>query len=78
MTKNSWLLLHEGTDGASREHSRNVTALGQHNIETRRQIHKIFADRSGMHINKVVEKIKFDTYLSADQAVELNLVDKII
>ena len=47
-------------------------------IRTRHQLNKIYADRTGQPVEKIALDMERDRYMSADEAKDYGLVDRVI
>ena len=74
---NSKVMIHQplgGTQGQANEieiHAREI-------LKTREQLNKILAERTGQPLEKIERDTERDYYLSADEAKDYGLVDKVI
>jgi ATP-dependent Clp protease protease subunit len=74
---NSKIMIHQplgGTQGQATDieiHAREI-------LKTREQLNKILADRSGQPLEKIQADTERDYYMSAAEAVEYGLVDKVL
>jgi len=74
---NSKIMIHQplgGTQGQATDieiHAREI-------LKTREQLNKILADRSGHPLEKIQTDTERDYYMSAAEAVEYGLVDKVL
>jgi ATP-dependent Clp protease protease subunit len=74
---NSKIMIHQplgGTQGQATDieiHAREI-------LKTREQLNKILADRSGQPLEKIQTDTERDYYMSAAEAVEYGLVDKVL
>ncbi|MFN3616351.1 MAG: ATP-dependent Clp endopeptidase proteolytic subunit ClpP [Aquabacterium sp.] len=74
---NSKIMIHQplgGTQGQATDieiHAREI-------LKTREQLNRILADRSGQPLEKIQTDTERDYYMSAAEAVEYGLVDKVL
>jgi ATP-dependent Clp endopeptidase proteolytic subunit ClpP len=73
---NSTLLLHEGTEGYM-GHARDFERMGKEAKRTRKLMTKIYQERSGLSEKKIKKLLRFDSWISAEEAVKLGLADGI-
>jgi len=83
MSKHSSLMIHEGTRGLDESHPRTVKAWAKFcdyldNICFDILLIKIRLKNPNFSSKKLEDMLKFDTILSADEALELGLVDEVL
>jgi len=74
---NSKIMIHQplgGTQGQATDieiHAREI-------LKTREQLNKILAERSGQPLDKIQNDTERDYYMSAAEAADYGLIDKVI
>lgn len=82
MTPTSYMMVHYGTEHLPEDHPKNIDRNYQTLIKDREWMEKIYIQRiKEKHPRYTLQKIrsllKFDTYMSAKEALELGLIDEI-
>lgn len=77
MSENSTMLIHQGSAEVS-SHAREVISWGDETKRTLDSMINIYCERSGLTRPKVEKLCDKSTFITAQQAVELNLADEII
>lgn len=76
---NSKFLIHQPLiSGAMRGQASDLAIHAQDIIETKKKLHRLYADRSGTAIEKFVEYMERDKWLNPKDAIELGLISKVI
>jgi ATP-dependent Clp endopeptidase proteolytic subunit ClpP len=76
MMPNANMMIHDGTEHLN-GHCRNVEAWAAHAKKVRHIMYKIYADRSGKSVPYWSKRCVIDLILSAEEAVEIGLADKV-
>ncbi|MBQ8956481.1 MAG: ATP-dependent Clp endopeptidase proteolytic subunit ClpP [Lachnospiraceae bacterium] len=74
---NAEVMIHQpsgGTQGQATE----IQIAAEHIIRTKKKLNEILAQNTGKPVEKVAEDTERDNWLSAEEALEYGLVDKII
>ncbi len=82
MTKNSYIMMHEGHRPSGGDHPRNVKAWQDHYDRLDAVCFKIYLDKiaeknPSFSPKKLEDMLKFDTFLSAQESVDLGLADTV-
>lgn len=77
LSPNTYVLIHDGTDGFY-GHSVNLERAGEQSKKMRKLLHRLLSERSILSHRQMAEKCKFDTFLSAREAVNLGLADGVL
>jgi len=76
---NSKFLIHQPLiSGVMRGQASDLAIHAQDIIETKKKLHRLYADRSGTAIEKFVEYMERDKWLNPKDAIELGLISKVI
>jgi len=75
-TQNAEVLLHQPLGGASGQ-ATEIQIMAQHIQKTKEKLTKILSKNSGQPFEKVLADCERDNYMSAEEALEYGLVDKI-
>ena len=70
-------MIHQPLGGAQGQAS-DIEITAKHIINTKKKMIKMLAENSGQSIKRVEKDVDRDYYMSADEAVEYGLVDKVI
>ena len=74
---NSEVMIHQPLGGAQGQAS-DIAIVAEHILKTKDKLNRIFADKTGQPIDRIKHDTDRDNFLSADEAVEYGLVDKVI
>ena len=74
---NSEVMIHQPLGGAQGQAS-DIEITAKHILNTKKKMIKMLAENSGQSIKKVEKDVDRDYYMSAEEAVEYGLVDKVI
>lgn len=77
VTRNSSIMIHDGESGFTGS-QKNLEAWTKHFSENNDRMYKIYTDRSSKTIKYWKAACKLDSIYTAEQALELGLVDRII
>ncbi len=76
---NSKLLIHQPLiGGVMRGQASDIEIHAKDIIETKKKLHRLYADRTGTDIKKFEELMERDRWVNPDEAIELGLISKII
>lgn len=70
-------MIHDGQDGFS-GHARNFEAWGRESAKIRREMYRIYSERSGQPVGYWAKKCVVDFIMSAEEAVREGLADSIV
>ena len=74
---NSEIMIHQPLGGA-RGQATEIKIVADHILKTREKLNKILAENTGKSIDEIARDTERDNYLSAQEALEYGLVDKVI
>ena len=74
---NSEILIHQPMGGAQGQAS-DIKIHAEHILRTRENLNRILAERTGKPIEIIARDTDRDNFMSAQQAVEYGLIDKVI
>ena len=74
---NSDIMIHQPLGGA-RGQATEIKIVADHILKTREKLNKILAENTGKSIDEIARDTERDNYLSAQEALEYGLVDKVI
>ena len=74
---NSEIMIHQPLGGA-RGQATEIKIVADHILKTREKLNKILAENTGKSIDEIARDTERDNYLSAQEAMEYGLVDKVI
>ena len=74
---NSEVMIHQPLGGAQGQAS-DIAIAAKHILKTKDKLNHIFADKTGQPLERIEQDTDRDNFLSAIEAVEYGLVDKII
>ena len=74
---NSTVLIHQPLGGAQGQ-ATEIEIAARHILRTREKLNKILADRTGQTIKTIERDTERDNYLTAEEACEYGLVDKVM
>lgn len=76
---NSSILIHQPLVGlGGMQQQTDIAIIAKNMLRTREKLEKIFADQTGQPIEKIHDDIERDNYLSAEEALQYGLIDKIL
>ena len=75
--KHSRVMIHQPLGGAQGQ-ATEIEIAAKHILRTREKLNKILADRTGQTIKAIERDTERDNYLSAEEACEYGLVDKVM
>lgn len=79
-TKNSEILIHQpliGGGGLSGQ-ATEIKIHSDHLIKIREKLNKILSERTGQPLEKIEQDTERDNYMSAEEALEYGLIDKVL
>ena len=74
---NSMVLIHQPSGGAQGQQT-EIQIVADFMLKTRERLNKILADNTGQTLERIQADTERDNYLTADEAMEYGLVDKVI
>lgn len=74
---NSDIMIHQPSGGAKGQ-ATDINIHAQHILQTKARLNKILSERTGQPIDKIAEDTERDNFLTAQQAMEYGIVDKVI
>ncbi|MBO5858499.1 MAG: ATP-dependent Clp endopeptidase proteolytic subunit ClpP [Clostridia bacterium] len=74
---NSEIMIHQPLGGA-RGQATEIKIVADHILKTRDKLNKILAENTGRSVEEIARDTERDNYLSAQEAMEYGLVDKVI
>ena len=73
---NSMVLIHQPSGGAQGQQT-DIQIVADFMLKTRKQLNKILSDNTGQALETIQRDTERDNYMTAQQALEYGLVDKI-
>lgn len=74
---NSDIMIHQPSGGAKGQ-ATDINIHAQHILQTKQRLNKILAEKTGQPIDKVAADTERDNFMTAQQALEYGIVDKVI
>ena len=74
---NSEIMIHQPLGGAQGQAS-DIKIHADHIIKTREKLNSILAERTGQPLERIIQDTDRDNFLSAEEAVEYGLIDKVM
>ena len=74
---NSEIMIHQPLGGTQGQ-AEDIRIHAEHIIKTREKLNKIMSERTGQSLDRIAIDTDRDNFLSAEQAVEYGLIDKVI
>ena len=74
---NSEVMIHQPLGGAKGQ-ATDIAIVAEHILKTRDKMNRILAEKTGQTVKKIKADTERDNFLSAQEAVDYGLVDKII
>ena len=74
---NSMVLIHQPLGGAQGQQT-EIQIVADFMLKTRARLNKILSDNTGQDIERIQRDTERDNYMSAEEALEYGLVDKIV
>ena len=75
---NSVIMVHPGYSSVAVDHDENTQRTAEYARRQRDRCCEILAERMGITLKRFLRRFTWDTYLTARQAVELGLADRVI
>lgn len=73
---NSMILIHQPSGGAQGQQT-EIAIVADFMFKTRHRLNKILADATGQTLERIQEDTERDNYMTADEALEYGLIDRI-
>ena len=74
---NSMVLIHQPLGGAQGQQT-EIAIVADFMLKTRQRLNKILADNTGQSLDTIQRDTERDNYMTAEQALEYGLVDRIV
>ena len=74
---NSMVLIHQPSGGAQGQQT-EIAIVADFMLKTRQRLNKILADNTGQSLETIQRDTERDNYMTAEQALEYGLVDRIV
>ena len=74
---NSRIMIHQPSGGAQGQ-ATDIEIHAREILNIRSRLNKIYADNTGLDIKQIEQMMERDNFMSADDAVKYNLIDKVI
>ena len=74
---NSRIMIHQPSGGAQGQ-ATDIEIHAREILNIRSRLNKIYADNTGLEIEQIEKMMERDNFMSADDAVRYNLIDKVI
>ena len=74
---NSEIMIHQPLGGAQGQ-ATEIKIIADHILRTREKLNRILAENTGRSIEEIARDTERDNYLTADEAKEYGLVDKVL
>ena len=74
---NSEIMIHQPSGGAKGQ-ATDIKIVADHILRTKAKLNKILAENTGRSIEEIYRDTERDNYMSAQEALEYGLVDKVI
>ncbi|MDR0314980.1 MAG: ATP-dependent Clp endopeptidase proteolytic subunit ClpP [Oscillospiraceae bacterium] len=74
---NSEIMIHQPSGGAKGQ-ATDIKIISDHIIKTKQNLNKILADNTGKPIEVIAQDTERDNFMSANEALEYGLIDKIL
>lgn len=74
---NSEIMIHQPLGGAKGQ-ATEIQIVAEHILKTREKLNRILAENTGKTIEEIARDTERDNYLTAQEAMEYGLVDKVI
>ena len=74
---NSMVLIHQPSGGAQGQQT-EIQIVADFMLKTRKRLNQILADNTGQSLEAIQRDTERDTYMTAQQALEYGLVDRIV
>ena len=74
---NSEVMIHQPSGGAKGQ-ATDIKIVADHILRTKEKLNKILAENTGKDISVIAEDTERDNFMTAEEALEYGLVDKIL
>ena len=74
---NSDIMIHQPSGGAKGQ-ATDINIHAQHILQTKQRLNKILAEKTGQSIEKIAADTERDNFMTAQQALEYGLIDKVL
>ena len=74
---NSEIMIHQPSGGAQGQ-ATDIKIVADHILRTKTKLNKILAENTGKPIETIAEDTERDYFMSAEEALEYGLIDKIL
>ena len=74
---NAEIMIHQPLGGAKGQ-ATDIEIAAKHILRTKERLNAILAERTGQPIERIKEDTERDNYMSAQEALDYGLIDKII
>ena len=74
---NSEIMIHQPLGGAQGQ-ATEIEIVAKHILRTREKLNKILAENTGKSVEQIALDTERDNYLTAQEAMEYGLVDKVL
>jgi len=74
---NSEIMIHQPSGGAKGQ-ATEIQIVAEHILRTKAKLNKILAENTGKPIETIAQDTERDNFMTADEALEYGLVDKIL
>ncbi|MBQ9912711.1 MAG: ATP-dependent Clp endopeptidase proteolytic subunit ClpP [Clostridia bacterium] len=74
---NSEVMIHQPSGGAKGQ-ATDIKIVADHILRTKEKLNKILAENTGKDVSVIAEDTERDNFMTADEALEYGLVDKIL
>ena len=74
---NSNILIHQPLGGAQGQ-ATDINIVAEQILKIRERLNKIISETTGQDVDKVIQDTERDKYMTADEALEYGLIDKVI
>ena len=74
---NSEIMIHQPSGGA-RGQATEIQIVAEHILRTKAKLNKILAENTGKPVETIAQDTERDNFMTADEALEYGLVDKIL
>ena len=74
---NSEIMIHQPSGGAKGQ-ATDIKIVADHILRTKAKLNKILAENTGKDIEIIAQDTERDNFMTADEALEYGLVDKIL
>ncbi len=75
---NSEIMIHQPLLGGLQGQATDIKIHADHIVATREKLNKILAERTGQPIEKIQADTERDNFMSAQQALEYGIIDKVL